>query len=57
MTDFRESSAPIGIIEYTLDDPSISFGPYKFQQTPDCGYKTVESTTGLPDAILVTHDK
>lgn len=39
VNSFDVISDPIGPINYTLGEPELTFGPYKFAQFPDCGYE------------------
>ena len=45
-----------GTVSYTLGDPSFSFGPYQFSQSPNCGYNETVSITGLPIGTYLTHN-
>jgi len=45
-----------GTISYTLGDPSFTFGPYQFSQSPNCGYNETVSITGLPIGPYLTHN-
>lgn len=49
-------SDPIGPQVYILDTPSITFGPYAFAQTPNCGYEMTESIDNLPPEPFVVRN-
>ena len=44
-------------IDYTLGESTVTYGPYSFKQSPDCGYSTIISDQNLPKDTYVTHDK
>lgn len=47
----------LSTIEYTLGDSTITYGPYSFKQSPDCGYDMTVSDQNLPKDTYLTHDK
>ena len=46
----------INSFTYILGTPERNFGPYGFQQTPDCGYVETVSFENLPLGPNLTHD-
>ena len=45
---FNVVQRPEAEIAYTLGEPSFTFGPYEFTQTPDCGYAPEISFIEMP---------
>ena len=54
VNSYTISSAAINPVSYSLRNPEISFGPYGFQQSPDCGYAETVTFDNLPS--IVTHN-
>ena len=52
---FDVISDPIDPIDYTLGTPSVTFGPYEFAQSPDCGYPVTITFVNL-DETFINHD-
>ena len=45
------SNSVIDPISYTLGAESISFGPYSFSQSPECGYEQQIQIINLPSFV------
>lgn len=51
------SNAIGAVVSYSLDSPSISFGPYAFAQIPNCGYVMRETRENLPPEPFLVFDE
>ena len=51
------SNAIGAVVSYSLDSPSISFGPYAFAQIPNCGYVMRETRENLPSEPFLVFDE
>ena len=54
---FSVVQRPEAAIAYTLGEPSFTFGPYEFAQTPDCGYSPEISFIEMPSEIYIEHSE
>ena len=54
VNSYTVSSALISPVSYSLQDPEMTFGPYSFEQSPDCGYDETVTIGNLP--TFVTHN-
>ncbi len=55
VNSFVATSPPFGIITYELGSTELAFGPYKFEQSPNCGYNQLITFQDLPQEF-VTHN-
>ena len=46
--DTYVDTVTVGVINYNIGTPTMTDGPYEFQQTPMCGYTETVTLTNLP---------